>query len=88
MTSDPNFDAFYAQAQATTTTDQLKAVITAENLYVAQQYWATSLLQTKTYALILPLLKGGYNGQSMSLSNVATRYGFYCARFWIDPSQN
>jgi ABC-type transport system substrate-binding protein len=87
MTADPNFDAFYNQAQATTTTDQLKAVLAATNLYVAQQFWATSLLQTKTYALIQPELKGGYNGQSMSLSNVGIRYGFYCARLWIDQNQ-
>ena len=86
MTADPVYDAFYTQAMATTSTDQMKQVMSDACKYVAEHFFAVSLLQTSTYTMCQPWLKGGYNGQSMSLSNAGIMYGFYTARFWIDQN--
>ena len=86
MTADPVYDAFYATAMATTSTDQMKQVMSDACKYVAEHFFAVSLLQVPNYTLCQPWLKGGYNGQSMSLSNAGIMYGFYTARFWIDQN--
>ena len=87
MVSDPAFDAFYAQATAATSLDQVKQALRGANEYVARHHWAISLLQANLFALYQPWLKG-YNGQGCTVAIVAGPQFlfFYWSRFWIDPS--
>jgi peptide/nickel transport system substrate-binding protein len=88
LVSDPKYDVFPPKTTASTSTDDLKAIMKDANLYVAQQHYVISLLQQMQYSLCQPWLKG-YNGQ------YAAFYGpsgplllfFYGARFWIDQNQ-
>ena len=83
LVSDPIFDAFYSQGQSATSIDDLKKVVAAANLYVAQQHFSISLLQPNLYAFSQPWLKG-YNGQFGSTVGAWQQQGFYLARFWVD----
>ena len=86
MVSDPVFDAFYPQAVAATSADQLKQVVIDTNKYVAQQHFAISLPTPNLFGLSQPWFKG-YNGQDDSISGgVAGPHfiNFYLSRFWID----
>ena len=87
MVSDPAFDAFYAQATAATSLDQVKQALRDANEYVARHHWAISLLQANLFALYQPWLKG-YNGQGCTVAIVAGPQFlfFYWSRFWIDQS--
>ena len=67
MVNDPVWNAFYTQAMASTTTDQMKQILTQADQYAAQQHFVISLLQPMTYAFYQPWLKG-YNGQDDAIS--------------------
>jgi peptide/nickel transport system substrate-binding protein len=87
MVSDPVFDAFYNQALAATTVDQVKQVLLAANKYVAQQHFVISLLQPVQFDLCQPWLKG-YNAQYGATAGSSGPFfcWFYEARFWVDQS--
>jgi peptide/nickel transport system substrate-binding protein len=87
MVNDPAFNAFYPEAVAETSVDDIKQVVQAANEEVAQQHFVISLLQPVTFSLYQPWLKG-YNGQSQSIwgTNGPKYLGFFAARFWIDKS--
>jgi peptide/nickel transport system substrate-binding protein len=87
MVNDPVFNAFYPQALATTSTDDLKTVVTNMDQYVAQQHFVISLLQPMQYSLCQPWLKG-YNGQYGATSGPAGPLilYFYGARMFIDQN--
>ena len=87
VVSDPNFDTFYTQALAATTTSQVQAILTAANEYETQHHFVISLLQPYQYALCQPWLIG-FNDQYASISGpsgplLLAEYG---ARFWINQS--
>jgi ABC-type transport system substrate-binding protein len=84
MVNDPVFNAFYTQALAATSTTQVKTILTAANLYVAQQHFVISLLQPYQYALTQPWLKG-FNDQYSSISGTSGPLLLfeYGARFWL-----
>jgi peptide/nickel transport system substrate-binding protein len=84
MVNDPTFNAFYTQALAATSTAQVKTILTAANLYVAQQHFVISLLQPYQYALTQPWLKG-FNDQYSSISGTSGPLLLfeYGARFWL-----
>jgi peptide/nickel transport system substrate-binding protein len=86
LVNDPVFDAFYPNAMAATSVDEVKQVIRDANKYVARQHFAISLLQPKQYSLYQPWVKG-YNGQFGGICGPATSphfLFFYPARFWVD----
>jgi hypothetical protein len=85
LVNDPVFNAFTPSANAATSTDELKTIMTAANKYVAEQHFSISLLQPMQWDLTQPWLKG-YNGQyaAISASSGPMLAGFYQARFWID----
>ena len=87
MVSDPTFDAFYDNALAATSTDQVKKIITDANKYVAQQHFAISLLQPMVYYLSQPWLKG-FNGQYGATAQASGPFfaNEYEAAFWIDAN--
>lgn len=87
MVNDSAFNAFYNQAIADTSIDDIKQVVQSANEEVAQQHFVISLLQPVTFSLYQPWLKG-YNGQSQSVwgTNGPKYLGFFAARFWIDKS--
>jgi peptide/nickel transport system substrate-binding protein len=84
MVNDPTFNAFYTQALAATSTAQVKTILTAANLYVAQQHFVISLLQPYQYALTQPWMKG-FNDQYSSISGTSGPLLLfeYGARFWL-----
>jgi len=87
--SDPVLDAFYNQALAATSIDQVKQLLMDANKYAAQQHFLISLLPPNQYAFCQPWLKG-YNAQNGSGGGSAGTGGFYYyfyeARFWIDQN--
>ena len=83
--SDPVYDAFYTEAEASTTEDQMKTIIKNMNEYVAEQHFSISLLTPEFYAVCQPWLKG-FDGQDNSIASNAMMLGFYGARFWIDQN--
>jgi peptide/nickel transport system substrate-binding protein len=85
MIRDPVFDAFYTQALAGTSVDDVKAAVKGANQYVAQHHFAISLVLPNTFTLVQPWLKG-YNGQDDALfgTTCPRMLFFYPARFWID----
>ncbi|MGA7844560.1 MAG: ABC transporter substrate-binding protein [Dehalococcoidales bacterium] len=87
VVNDPTFNAFYTQALAATSTAQVQAVVTAANLYVAQQHFVISLLQPYQFALYQPSLEG-FNDQYSSISGASGPLLLfeYGARFWLNPS--
>jgi peptide/nickel transport system substrate-binding protein len=84
MVNDPTFNAFYTQALAATSTAQVKTILTAANLYVAQQHFVISLLQPYQYALTQPWMKG-FNDQYSLISGTSGPLLLfeYGARFWL-----
>jgi len=85
MTADPTFDAFYTQAMAATTVDQVKQIIKDANEYAAEKHWVISLLQPPQYILCQPWLKG-YSGQIIAPATSPVLFFFYGSRFWIDKN--
>jgi len=87
MVNDPVWNAFYAQALAATTTDEMKQLLTQADEYATSQHFVISLLQPMTYAFYQPWLNG-YNGQDDAISGaiVPRMLFFYPARFWIDQT--
>jgi ABC-type transport system substrate-binding protein len=83
LVSDPVFDAFYPEAMAATSDDQLKKVIRDANEYVARQHYSVSLVQPYLFGFTQPWLKG-YTGQFGAQVNHNQLLSFYLARFWID----
>jgi ABC-type transport system substrate-binding protein len=85
--NDPGFNAFYPQAMAATSQDQIKQILTNANTYVAEQHFSISLLQPMTYSLCQPWFKG-FAGQNFSITGFQgpPLIGFYVARFWIVPN--
>ena len=86
MVSDPIYDTFYAKALDATTVDEVKKILRDANEYVARQHFLISLLDTTTFTIKQPWLKG-YNGQGQSLTGTIAGPFFlfdYGARFWID----
>jgi peptide/nickel transport system substrate-binding protein len=84
--SDTAFDAFYTQAMAATSTDQVKQIVRDANKYVAEQHWAISLLQFNLFTFNQPWLKG-YGGQTFTIGggNIGPQFsGYFLSRFWID----
>jgi ABC-type oligopeptide transport system substrate-binding subunit len=86
VVNDPAFNNFYTQALAATSTSQVQTIVTAANLYVAQQHFVISLLQPYQYALYQPSL-GGFNDQYCSISGASGPLLLfeYGARFWLKP---
>jgi peptide/nickel transport system substrate-binding protein len=82
---DPNFDAFYTQANAATTVPAIQQIFSDANKYVAQNHFAISLLVPNTISMSQPWV-GGYNSQDSFTSETPTPGGFYSARFWINGS--
>jgi peptide/nickel transport system substrate-binding protein len=87
VVNDPTFNAFYPQALAATNTSQVQAIVTAANLYVAQQHFVISLLQPYLYGLCQPWLVG-FDDQWGSISGSAgvPLLSFFGARFWINQN--
>ena len=83
LVSDPVFDAFYPEAMAATSDDQLKKVLREANEYVARQHYSVSLVQPYLFGFTQPWLKG-YTGQFGAQVNHNQLLSFYLARFWID----
>jgi len=84
--NDPVFDALYAKAMITTTTDEMKKVMRDANERIARQHYVISLLQPVAYSLCQPWLKG-FSGQYGSIFGANAGPGmlsFYLGRFWID----
>jgi len=88
LVNDPVFNAFGPSANAATSTDELKTIMTAANKYVAEQHFSISLLQPLQYDLGQPWFRGGYNAQygAFPTASGATLPAFYHARFWIDQN--
>ena len=82
---DPNFDAFYTQANAATTVSAIQQIFSDANKYVAQNHFAISLLVPNTISMSQPWV-GGYNSQDSFTSETPTPGGFYSARYWINGS--
>jgi len=90
MVNDPVFNAFYTDALAAASVDEVKQILVDANKYVAQQHFAVCLLVPKNFALYQPWFKG-FNAQSYSISGGVSNTGaqllfFYPARFWIDQN--
>ena len=88
MVNDPVFDAFYTNALAATSVDDIKKIVKAANEYVARQHFAVALLQPNSYDISQPWLKG-YHGQDAAFSGTGSGPNFlsyYLARFWIDQN--
>jgi peptide/nickel transport system substrate-binding protein len=85
---DANYDALYVQAQAATSTDQVKTLLTEACQMVTQQQFVVSLLNPSSFNAYQPWLKG-YSGQSFAMTGGTDgplMLGFYGARFWIDQN--
>jgi ABC-type oligopeptide transport system substrate-binding subunit len=85
MLNDPVYDAFWRDANASTSLDEVRKDLADCNEYLLQNHVQIQLLQVMTFSLIQPWLHG-YNGQNNALTGP---YGpsllfFYPARFWID----
>ena len=87
MVNDPTFNAFYTQAIAATSTEQMQKLLTDANKYVAQQHYVVSLLQPNSFCLSWPWIKG-YNAQYAVISGGSgpQLLFFYESRFWIDQN--
>jgi len=86
MVADPTYDAFYTQAVAASSIDQLKQIVHDANKYVAEQHWSISLVQCNLFTFNEPWLKG-YAGQSFTIGggNAGPMFaGYFLSRFWID----
>jgi ABC-type transport system substrate-binding protein len=79
------FDHFYTDALAATTVDQVKAIVRAANIDVAQNHYSISLLCPANFFFCQPWLKG-FNAQygSFAGTNGPFFLYFYGARWWID----
>ena len=82
--NDPNYNAFYTQAQNATSVDGVKAALLGANQYLLQIHFPISLLQTVTVSLTQPTLHG-YYGQNDAFTGSygPTCLGFYAARCWL-----
>jgi ABC-type oligopeptide transport system substrate-binding subunit len=88
LVADPAFDAFYPQALAATTVDQVKSTLTAADKYLTQQQWVVSLLNPSNFDVYQPWLKG-YAGQSFAMAGGSSgpmMIGYYASRYWIDQN--
>ena len=87
MVNDPTYDAFYTQAMAATSTDEMKQIVIDENKYVAGQHYVVSLLQPMVFGLCQPWVIG-FNAQYGSTygNSGPNLLGFYYARFWVDEN--
>ena len=81
------FDHFYTDALAATTVDQVKQIVRAANIDVAQNHYSISLLCPMNFFFCQPWLKG-FNAQygSFAGTNGPFFLYFYGARWWIDGS--
>ena len=86
MVSDPVYDALYNKANAATTTDDVKKIVTDANKLVVQQHYEISLLQPNIFNLYQPWLNG-YNAQFGVTGSTGPQLLFvFGARFWIDQN--
>jgi ABC-type transport system substrate-binding protein len=88
LVSDTTFDAFYPQALAATSIDQVKSTLTAADKYLTQQQWVVSLLNPSNFGVYQPWLKG-YSGQSFAMTGQSSgpmMIGYYASRYWIDQN--
>jgi peptide/nickel transport system substrate-binding protein len=86
MINDPVCIGFYAKAMSAASQDEVLRILREANEYIARQHFSISLLQTMTYSLYQPWVKG-VNGQFGSTWGVAggpLMLSFYLGRFWID----
>ena len=85
--NDPVYNAFYPNAMAATTVDQVKKIVSDASEYISQQHFAISLIQPNLFGVYQPWLKG-YNGQNQAITGLVTPrlLDFYEARFWIDQN--
>ena len=81
------FDHYYTDALAATTVDQVKQIVRAANIDVAQNHYSISLLVPPNFFFCQPWLKG-FNAQygSFAGTNGPFFFYFYGARWWIDGS--
>ena len=75
MVSDPKIDAWYAQALAASSVDEVNQIVYDENVYVAQQHFVVSLTQPSNFNMVQPWIKG--NPGTAALGN-------YSNGIWID----
>jgi peptide/nickel transport system substrate-binding protein len=83
--SDPKIDAWYTQALAATTSDQVKQIVHDESLYVAQQFYALNISDPYQFIIRQPWIKGTVGrcgGTSVQNQNM----GAFCYGDWIDQS--
>jgi peptide/nickel transport system substrate-binding protein len=86
MVSDPAYDALYNKANAVTTTDDVKKIVTEANKLVVQQHYEISLLQPNIFNLYQPWLNG-YNAQFGVTGSTGPQLLFvFGARFWVDQN--
>jgi hypothetical protein len=87
VVSDPAVDAFYNNALAATSTDEVKTIVTDANKYVVQHHFAISLLQPTIFYIGQPWLKG-FNGQyGATAGSNGPFYAYtYEASFWVDQN--
>ena len=87
VVSDPAVDAFYNNALASTSTDEVKTIVTDANKYVVQHHFAISLLQPTIFYIGQPWLKG-FNGQyGATAGSNGPFYAYtYEASFWVDQN--
>ena len=85
--SDPQIDAWSAQANIAPSVNAVKQILHDENLYIAQQHFSISLAQPYNYNLVQPWING--NPGSLSFGPMVSTAGASgaCPTFdWIDKN--
>jgi peptide/nickel transport system substrate-binding protein len=85
LVSDSKIDAWYAQAQAATTVDQVKQILHDESLYVAQQFYAVNISDPYQFIVRQPWVKG-MQGKMGGTSVQNQDMGSFCYGDWVDQS--
>jgi ABC-type transport system substrate-binding protein len=87
MVSDPAVDAFYNNALAATTSDEVKNLVLEANKYVVQHHFAISLLQPTIFYVGQPWLKGFSGQYGATAGGNGPFYAYeYEASFWVDQN--
>ncbi len=85
LVSDSKIDAWYVQAQAATTVDQVKTILHDESLYVAQQFYAVNISDPYQFIIRQPWVKG-MAGKMGGTSVQNQDMGSFCYGDWVDQS--
>jgi ABC-type transport system substrate-binding protein len=85
LVSDSKIDAWYAQAQASTTVDQVKQILHDESLYVAQQFYAVNISDPYQFIIRQPWVKG-MQGKMGGTSVQNQDMGSFCYGDWVDQN--